>query len=123
LQANTALSKTSSEDSASVPVANEEPSPRDVKNPFYNKENSTIIAVDSSIVKQSQQTTDSAKGAAITTNPGCSKTLSDNDFSKIKRKLFTESATDKMISIAKKYCNGKCITTGQLKGLSIFSER
>lgn len=51
---------------------------------------------------------------------GCKKMLSENDFDKVKHKMFSEANDNKMIEVAKKNFQGKCVTSDQVKGLGIL---
>ncbi len=94
-------------------------SQNDVNNPFYiqsrnitnNAEKNTASEVNSN---------SNTKTTSVSTKPDCTKMLGDNDFNKLKRKLFLESSDEEMIQISEKYCKGKCVTTNQLEDLSIF---
>jgi hypothetical protein len=50
----------------------------------------------------------------------CNNMLNDNGAEKLKHKIFLETDENKMVEIAKKYLNSKCITVEQVKGLAAY---
>lgn len=104
--------------SANSNTSNEKPN-----NPFFNK---TSADTAQQVIPVSEEKPAVDASASIKTSPqamfktGCTKMLSDNDLDKLKRKLFTEADSDKMIQLTQKTINGKCLTTEQVKMLVIF---
>lgn len=88
----------------------------DVSNPFYKSENNNAV-VDST---QTNQPPTNNTSAAI--KEDCSKMITDEDFNKLKRKMFVQKNTNEMIQYAVRFLNNKCITTDQVKTLGyLFS--
>lgn len=82
-------------------------------NPFFNSTQTIANQNNDSAQKISEQT-------KIAYKSDCAKMLNDNDFEKLKRKMFTEGSSEKMIQLAQKAIEGRCITTEQAKNLVIF---
>ncbi len=72
-------------------------------------------AAKTSSTPKSSPTTDNAQPSL---NSNCTNLASDQDFSKLKRKMAQETSDEKMINEAKKVFKNKCFTTSQVKGLS-----
>ncbi|MEP6684837.1 MAG: DUF4476 domain-containing protein [Parafilimonas sp.] len=90
-----------------------------VSNPFYKPEqnqNNTTVNANSSTVNTN------TVAATNAVRQSCDNMISDDDMSKLKRKMFVQKNDDGMIQYAIKYLNKKCITTDQVKLLGdLFS--
>jgi hypothetical protein len=90
-----------------------------VSNPFYKPEQNNNTTADSGSNAAAQT---AAVGASNTVKEDCAKMISDDDFEKLKRKMFVQKNVDEMIQYAIKFMNKKCITTDQVKLLGgLFS--
>ena len=113
---------------AGVNETTAQPDPNSVNNPFYKTGDNNVPVKDNSSA--------AAKAAVIAPNDQPSKTmettnmvkedcqamLSDNDFDKVKRKMFVQNDNNAMIQVALKGVANKCIMTEQVKTLgSLFS--
>jgi hypothetical protein len=92
-----------------------------VSNPFYKPEqNNTNNTTINSGANSAAQT--AMVGVSNAVNEDCAKMISDDDFDKLKRKMFVQNNADEMIRYAVKFMNKKCITTEQVKSLGgLFS--
>jgi hypothetical protein len=107
-----------------------EPDTAGIKNPFYNKTTSadTIAATVSTKVPKDTVVQNVEKTEAIVpvinavnvagNAVNCTKTFTDADTDKLRKKMFAVTGDDKMIELARKYFTGKCVTVAQLKTLS-----
>lgn len=102
----------------------------EIDNPFYNtRDNKTpdVAAAPAEDKTQANtQTVDNTSVAATTTTAGtrqdCDNMLSDDEFNKLKRKMFSQNNDDAMVRYAVKFVGKKCISTDQVKTLgSLFS--
>ncbi|HNP23338.1 MAG TPA: DUF4476 domain-containing protein [Panacibacter sp.] len=101
-----------------------------VKNPFYvpcatavSDKTLEKVAANSLDGTDSNKSKVAQEKQAVVKNAeekDCKKTFSDNDFDKVKHKMFIETNDDKMVEIAKKSFQGKCVTTAQVKNLAIL---
>lgn len=106
-----------------------------VGNPFYKANdqntntntvtpadtNASVANANSTVANENlnQPKTTPLSGAV---NELCIKMISDNDFDKLKRKMFVQNNDHDMVQAALKYLSNKCITTDQVKELgNIFS--
>lgn len=94
---------------SAVVVADTKPVEKAVSDPLANADTEKRKAV-----KEEQ-----AAGRSADTKD-CKKMFSENDFDKLKHKMFIETNDDKMVEIAKKNFQGKCVTTAQVKNLAIL---
>lgn len=58
------------------------------------------------------------EGRRIMENSNCKNIATDDDYSRLRKKMAMETSDDKMISEAKKFYRNKCFTTSQIKALS-----
>jgi hypothetical protein len=72
-----------------------------------------------SLGKDEKSEDNSARQENVTLgNSNCKNIATDDDFTKLKRKMATLTSDEKMISEARKVYRSKCFTTSQIKGLS-----
>ena len=94
---------------------------RSVSNPFYKPgqdSNSTTVNTTSTINNTNTPNASVTNGV----KQDCSNMISDDDMSKLKRKMFVQKNDNDMVQYAVKYLNKKCITTDQVKLLGdLFS--
>jgi hypothetical protein len=91
-----------------------------VSNPFYKPEQNNNNTTTNSGSNAPAQAAMVSAGNAV--NEDCTKMISDDDFEKLKRKMFVQNNVDEMIQYATKFMNKKCITTDQVKLLGgLFS--
>jgi len=96
-------------------------------NPFFSKDVNTTgeksnIATPPTAVKDSA-TTNPATGDNVTKaylKTDCKRMLTDNDKEKLKHRIYLETNESKAIEQAKKFLDGKCINTAQVKELANF---
>ena len=90
----------------------------EASNPFYKSEQTD----NNTSLENNAATITTAAAAAATATSGavkedCENTISDEDFNKLKRKMFVQRTDNQMIQYAVKYMNKKCISTAQVKVL------
>jgi hypothetical protein len=91
-----------------------------VSNPFYKPEQNNNNTTPNSASNAANQTATVSTSSVV--KEDCAKMISDDDFDKLKRKMFVQNNVDKMIQYAIKFMNEKCITTDQVKLLGdLFS--
>ena len=83
-------------------------------NPFFNSSPQTSTDQNNNDIQKPTEE------SVIAYKSDCAKMLSDNEFEKLKRKMFTEGNNEKMIQLAQKATEGRCLTTAQVKNLVIF---
>lgn len=64
------------------------------------------------------ETATSSPSEAVATNPNCKETASDEDYTKLRRRMARETSDEKMITEATRALKNKCFTTSQVKALS-----
>ncbi|HYK45113.1 MAG TPA: DUF4476 domain-containing protein [Parafilimonas sp.] len=102
--------------------------PNSVNNPFYKTADNNVPPKDNSSAGEKAAVTaqnDQPSKTIETTNmvkDDCAAMISDNDFDKVKRKMFVQNDNNAMIQVALKGVANKCIMTEQVKTLgSLFS--
>lgn len=102
----------------------------DISNPFYNaEENKTPVTsapvetnTEAAAPTENNSNNTVVNNAAAGTRQDCDDMLSDDTFSKLKRKMFSQDNDDAMVRYAVKFIGKKCISTDQVKALgSLFS--
>lgn len=96
---------------------------KEISNPFFNEnkksENNTSANEAAINDTNSEVSTSTATSLNLYRN-GCNAMLSDADFGKMKRKMFSQNSNEKMIGVATKYISGKCLNTEQVKNLGVL---
>ncbi|QEC67041.1 DUF4476 domain-containing protein [Panacibacter ginsenosidivorans] len=92
----------------------------EVNNPFFKKDdtkpavnNETEMPTASENITNGTET----KKQQLTIKPECKTILTENDMDKLKKKMVSADNDEKMIGVAKKNIQDKCITTDQVKSL------
>jgi len=97
-----------------------------LNNPFFNSKEEAVAAKISTMdtatttveSKVEQNNPVAAEPAITVAKHDCKTMLADNDFEKLRKKLFSTTGNDKMIQVAQKYMEDKCVTAAQVKTLS-----
>ncbi|CAN5284155.1 hypothetical protein BH11BAC6_BH11BAC6_18200 [soil metagenome] len=86
-----------------------------VANPFFDKNTATktVPATDNNTV----DTTKEVLSVTTAVREDCKNMLTENDMDKLRKKMVSAGGDDKMISVAKKYIDEKCLNTAQVKSL------
>lgn len=91
-----------------------------VNNPFFTKEEQGSVDTNSGIDSIANSSNEQGINKASISNPqsDCKNSLSENDMTKLRKKMIVADSDEKMISIVKKSLGDKCISTEQVKSLS-----
>jgi len=94
----------------------------EIKNPFFAKEEQkqakTVTNVDSNSIKSNEDRNVPVANAQPAANVSdCKNMLSESDMDKLRKKMVSANTDDKMIGVAKKNIQDKCISTSQVKSL------
>ena len=94
----------------------------EVNNPFFKKDdqksvvnNEAAIAIPAVIGDTNKETEGKKEQPSVRSD--CKSMLSESDMDKLKKKMVSADNDEKMIGVAKKYIQDKCITTDQVKSL------
>ena len=88
-----------------------------VKNPFFGEEKQKDAVKDISAFTDDKTNKNIVPNDALFKHD-CKNMLSDEDLNKLRKKMFSITGDQKMTDIAKKYFEGKCVSSVQVKTLS-----